>query len=122
MIDDREAVVVRRIFEEFASGISPLAIVARLNAEGVRTPRGRRWRVSALVGSRKRQTGILNNPTYIGRPEFGKQHYIKDPATGRRQARPNPRKDWLERDAPDFASSRTSYGRPLRSDGGESTA
>ena len=42
VIDDREAVVVRRIFEEFASGISPLAIVTRLNAEGVentsRTP------------------------------------------------------------------------------------
>jgi site-specific DNA recombinase len=48
---------VRRIFEEYAAGTSARAIVHRLNAEGVPSPRGGTWAVSALVGDRKRGAG-----------------------------------------------------------------
>ena len=51
-INLREAQIVRRIFEEFATGRSPKAIARRLNDEGVRGPRGMLWRDSAIRGHR----------------------------------------------------------------------
>lgn len=39
-IDDAQAAVVRRIFEEFSSGASPMAIAKRLNGEAVPGPNG----------------------------------------------------------------------------------
>ena len=50
-INDHEAAVVRRIFHDYASGVSPEAIAKRLNAEGVRGPVGMR-------GDQARSTGI----------------------------------------------------------------
>src|SRR3546814_7260060 len=40
-INEGEAVIVRRIFREFADGKSPRAIARDLNAEGMPGPRGR---------------------------------------------------------------------------------
>jgi site-specific DNA recombinase len=46
-IDEAQAIVARRIFREFASGISPRAIARTLNAEGIVGPDGNLWRRSA---------------------------------------------------------------------------
>ena len=57
-----EARVVRRIFEEYAAGRSPKAIVYDLNRDGVPPPRIRGtkgWTWTALVGNRRLGTGIL---------------------------------------------------------------
>ena len=86
-----EALVVGRIFSEYNSGVSPKAITRRLNAEGIPGPRGAAWSPSTLHGNTRRGTGILNNELYVGRMVWNRQRFVKDPATGLRQARLNPR-------------------------------
>ena len=50
---------------------------------------------STIYGNWRRGTGILNNELYIGRLVGNRQRFIKDPATGRRQARLNPEAKWI---------------------------
>ena len=90
----REAVIVERIFRDFAAGHSPRAIAKTLNAEGVRGPGGRAWRDTMIRGQRDRGTGVLNNELYVGRLVWNRCSYVKDPQTGRRKARPNPPANW----------------------------
>jgi site-specific DNA recombinase len=101
-INDVEASVVRRIFREYVSGYSPLKIVSRLNTEGVPGPRGGPWNASALLGSAKRRNGLLNNSLYAGRITYNRQRFVKDPETGKRQARANPPDQWITKDVPDL--------------------
>lgn len=101
-IHDEERAVVRRIFTEFAGGRSPRAIAAGLNREGVTGPRGRAWGASTIYGNWRRGTGILNNDLYVGRLIWNRQRFVKDPATGRRQARMNPETDWVVEEVPEL--------------------
>nr|WP_245410663.1 recombinase family protein [Notoacmeibacter marinus] len=55
-----------------------------------------------MNGNAKRGTGILNNEMYIGRLVWNRQRFIKDPDTGRRQARPNSEEEWIVQDVPDL--------------------
>jgi site-specific DNA recombinase len=93
-INEAEAAVVRRIFQEYAEGLSPRAIAKKLNAKGVPGPDGRPWGDTTLRGQVDRRTGILNNALYVGRLEWNRCSYVKDPRTGRRVARPNPPEKW----------------------------
>ncbi len=93
-VDQAEATVIRRIFQEFAAGKSPRAIAKALNADGIPGPNGRQWRDTTIRGQADRGTGILNNSIYVGRLEWNRCSYIKDPKTGKRVARPNPRELW----------------------------
>src|SRR5262245_55442534 len=102
-INEAEGAIVRRIYAEYVEGRSPLKIVQALNAEGIPGPRGGHWNVSALLGSAKRRNGLLNNSLYAGRITYNRQRFIKDPATGRRQARANPQDQWLTQDVPELA-------------------
>ncbi|MFW8637617.1 recombinase family protein, partial [Cribrihabitans pelagius] len=60
-INPEEAAVVRRIFQDYAKGLSPKKIAEALNKEGVPAPAGRHWGASTIHGNRQRGTGILNN-------------------------------------------------------------
>jgi site-specific DNA recombinase len=93
-INHVEAAIVRRIFTEFANGQSPRAIAKRLNAEGIPGPDGRPWGDTTIRGQAERGTGLLNNALYVGQLEWNRCSYVKDPRTGRRVARPNPREKW----------------------------
>src|SRR5207245_859918 len=53
-------------------------------------------------GRWRRGTGELNNELYIGKLGWNRQSVIKDPATGKRQARPNPSDEWVTQDVPDL--------------------
>jgi site-specific DNA recombinase len=86
-IDKGEAATVRRIFSDYAAGLSPRRIALALNAEGVVGPRGGAWSASTINGNRARGTGILNNELYVGRLVWNRLAYIKDPETGRRRSR-----------------------------------
>jgi site-specific DNA recombinase len=99
-INEGEAAILRRIFEEFAKGRSPRAIAQSLNKESVAGPGGRSWGPSTIYGNWRRGTGILNNELYIGRLVWNRQQFIKDPATGRRQARLNPEAKWIVEEVP----------------------
>ncbi|MEN5300121.1 recombinase family protein [Brucella sp. TWI559] len=97
-----EAVVVRRIFTEFAEGRSPRAIARRLNTHNIAGPHGRPWNDTTIRGHKKRGTGILNNELYIGRRIWNRLRYQKDLDTGRRVSRLNPRENWVIRNEPNL--------------------
>jgi len=99
-INQIEAVVVRRIFEEFAKGHSPRAIAGTLNKEAFSGPASKTWGASTIYGNWRRGTGILNNELYIGRLVWNRQQFVKDPHTGRRQARLNPETKWIVESVP----------------------
>ncbi len=101
-IDAAEAAVIRRVFRDFADGLSPRAIAQRLNAEGVPGPRGALWRDTAIRGHRTRGTGLINNELYIGRLVWNRLRYVKDPETGRRVSRQNPPEAWITIDVPEM--------------------
>lgn len=95
-----ESIIVQRIFTEFAAGRSPRSIAHDLNAEGVPGPRNGAWGPSTIHGNWRRGTGVLNNELYIGRLIWNRQRFIKDPKTGKRQARLNPPVDWIVEEVP----------------------
>ena len=95
-IDGKQAEIVRRIFAEYAAGISPRRIARGLNAEGITGPRGGPWNASTINGSRQRRNGILNNELYRGWITYNRQRFVKDPETGKRIARPNPESQWIK--------------------------
>ena len=101
-IDPAEARIVRRIFTEYAAGKSPRVIAHELNAESVEGPRAGSWGPSTIHGNVKRGTGILNNELYIGRIVWNRQRFLKDPETGKRVARPNPKEEWIVQNVPDL--------------------
>jgi hypothetical protein len=107
VIHEEEAVIIRRIFREYAEGRSPLKIAAGLNADGVPAPRGnaksvKHWKQNTINGNRERGTGILNNELYIGRRVWNRLNYRKDPSTGRRVSRLNPEDEWQVVEAPNL--------------------
>jgi site-specific DNA recombinase len=99
-INEGEAIIVRRIFSMFAAGQSPIAIAKALNAENQPGPGGRPWQDTTIRGHATRRTGILRNDLYMGKLVWNKQHYVKDPTTGKRLARPNPPDKWIIEDVP----------------------
>ena len=101
-VNEAEAAIVRRVFAEFAGGSSPRAIAQRLNRERIPGPQGRTWGPSTIYGNWRRGTGILNNELYIGKLVWNRQTFIKDPNTGKRQARPNPPEDWVVQKVPEL--------------------
>lgn len=74
VIDEAEAVVVRRIYELAAGGAAQAAIARQLTAEGLRTRRGSPWRHGGVAY-------ILDNPRYRGDVEYlfrwgGAEHHV----------------------------------------------
>ena len=77
-IDEAEAAVVRRIFEDTAEGKSSLSIAKTLNAEG-----------------------ILQNPIYVGRPQVCRTTRSFHPETGVRKVELTP-KETIEQEIPEL--------------------
>ena len=101
-INAAQAQVVRRIFKEFATGQSPRSIASGLNADGIDGPRGKGWGMSTIYGNWRRGTGVLNNELYVGQLIWNRQRFIKDPVSGKRQARMNPPEAWITEEIPDL--------------------
>ncbi|WP_072856648.1 recombinase family protein [Loktanella atrilutea] len=101
-IKEDEAAIVRRIYDEFGAGRSPRHIVADLNAEGITPPRGATWNASTINGHKERGYGILQNELYIGRRVWNRVKMVRDPETGKRVNRTNPRDLWVHEPVPDL--------------------
>ena len=101
-INKAEAAIVTRIFEDFARGKSPRNIAKTLNEEHIPGPEGRPWGDTTIRGQFERGTGILNNAAYVGRIEWNRCSFVKDPATGKRLARPNPPDKWEVVEVPEL--------------------
>ncbi len=101
-VNEAEAQIVRRIFQDYAAGKSPKRIAHELNAERVPGPAGNAWGPSTIYGNWRRGTGILNNELYIGRLVWNRLRYIKDPDTGKRVSRLNSESEWIVHEVPEL--------------------
>jgi site-specific DNA recombinase len=101
-INEAQAKVVQRIFRDYALGKSAKTIAVALNKEGISAPSGGDWGFSTINGNPKRGNGILNNEMYIGKIVWNRQRFLKDPDTGKRQARPNPESEWITQEVPEL--------------------
>ncbi|MBO0128008.1 MULTISPECIES: recombinase family protein [Agrobacterium] len=101
-INEFQAGVIRRIFHDYAAGKSAKRIAFELNNETIPAPGGGDWGFSTINGNPKRGNGILNNEMYVGKLIWNRQRFIKDPDTGKRQARMNPEADWIIQDVPEL--------------------
>ena len=70
-IHPEEAEIVRRIFQEYASGRSYAAIIAGLNRDGLKTKRGNAFGANSLHD-------LLHNEKYIGTLVYGQSPYRED--------------------------------------------
>jgi hypothetical protein len=114
-IDPSQAAIIQRIFKEYADGMAPRQIAARLNREAVPSPRGGQWNASTINGNRRRRIGILNNELYLGRILYNRQRFLKDPESGKRIARPNPEHEWATKEVLNFASLKMTSGNGSKS-------
>src|SRR5574337_241371 len=101
-IDDSQAPWVRFIHEKFAQGWSCQRIAAELNSMRIKSPRGSTWAVSALYGSPRKGTGILNNPLYVGEYIWNRSTWVKDPDTKKRTRIERPESEWRRRQVPEL--------------------
>ncbi|MDR7102955.1 recombinase family protein [Croceicoccus sp. BE223] len=100
VIDEDQADILRRIFREYAAGISPRAIALQLNKEEVPGPRGTRWRATTIRPDRSRGNGMLSNRLYVGQLVHNRTSKVIDPVTRKTRIRPNPASDWVTEDVP----------------------
>jgi site-specific DNA recombinase len=95
-----EAVVVRRIFDDFvAGGYSMRRICRRLYEDGIASPTGKAvWSIACL-------SKMLENPAYKGRALYNR-HQSLPPTTGRKSTRLKlrPREEWIEIPVPAIMS------------------
>ena len=101
-INAAQAGIIRRIFNDYAAGKAPQAIAKQLNKEAVPGPSGTDWGPSTIHGNPDRGTGILNNELYVGKLVWNRLRYVKDPATGKRVSRLNPRDKWITTEVPEL--------------------
>ncbi|MBZ9791677.1 recombinase family protein [Rhizobium sp. 3T7] len=121
-INDAEAIVVRRVFRDFAAGIAPRTIARTLNEEGVPGPGGKPWGDTTIRGHVKRGTGLVNNELYVGRLIWNRLRYIKDPSSGKRVSRLNPESEWITKDVPNLRIVDDELWQAVRERQGEITA
>ncbi len=120
-INEAEAATVRRVFRDFAAGVSPRAIARRLNDEGIPGPSGKLWNDSTIRGHAKRGTGLVNNELYIGRLVWNRLRYIKNPETGKRVSRLNPPEQWIVKEVPELRIVDDALWRAVKEQQGEIT-
>jgi len=108
LVYEPEALIVRRIWQMYADGISPVKIAHTLNQENVPAPGSRwrgktkrgRWSPSSIYGSPNLGTGILHNPIYVGKLVWNKFNWQRDPDTETRKPRLRPEKGWITVNTP----------------------
>ncbi len=99
-INQDKVKIIKRIFKEYSIGRSPKAIAISLNKDRIIGPSGKDWGPSSINGNRERGTGIINNELYIGRLVWNRLTYLKNPNTGRRNSRLNPKSEWIIKEVP----------------------
>ena len=102
-IVEEEAIVVRRICEEYVAGGTPREIAARLNDDAIPSPSGGKWNASTINGSPQRGVGILHNEIYGGRLVWNTNRMVRDPDTGKRLSRTNAESERTVTDMPELA-------------------
>ena len=86
-LDSEQAVIVKRIFQAYADGNSMKHIAHELNEEGVVSPGGGTWDISAV-------RYIIFNETYRGWRIWNKTKKIRKP-DGKKTYRHRPKSEWV---------------------------
>ena len=97
------AAIVRRIFDDYADGLSPRRIAAALNAEGIPSPSGGKWNDWTIRGNAKKRDGMLRNEAYVGLVAYGRNRFFRGGDTGRRVSRPSVDEDIVLAEVPELA-------------------
>lgn len=98
-IDEAQARVVRRVFDDYLAGRSFAAIATAFNAEGVPPPRAHTaHRRKGWVASTVRS--ILHNRSYIGAWTFKRREWQKVPGTNKRRPQPRAASEVMVMDRP----------------------
>jgi hypothetical protein len=91
VVNEEKAKVIRRIYREYAAGISPRDICAGLTKDNIPSPSGAKgWRHQSLTTGGAKACGILSNRIYIGEIVWGQHYTVKDPETERESRRARP--------------------------------
>ncbi|MEH2525814.1 MULTISPECIES: recombinase family protein [unclassified Bradyrhizobium] len=98
-INEAQAKIVRRIFEEYAAGVAPREICERLMAERIMGPTGGTWNYTKLITGGA-NGGLLGNPLYIGKLVWNVFKQVKNPDTGKRNNRRTDKSEHIEVDVP----------------------
>jgi DNA invertase Pin-like site-specific DNA recombinase len=99
-INPDEAAILNCVYYLYGVKLySPKKIVELLNEAlkelgEPKPPRGVFWSVSTLLGNKSRQSGILNNPIYVGKYIWNRTYYKRNPKTGAKKVIVNPREKW----------------------------
>ena len=96
------APVVLSIFQDFADGVSALAICKRLNDAGIPAARGGMWTPGVLWGSKDFGSGILRNRMYIGEFVFRRTNRELVPSTGETIIKPGAKAEQMTISLPDL--------------------
>ena len=94
-INEKQAKVVRKIYELYSQGHGYKYITQLLNKERIPAPRGSRWTHNAV-------REILTNEIYKGVLVWNKAQYRKIPGFSKRKKIPNPPEQWIRIDRPDL--------------------
>ena len=100
-IDPETSLIVLRIFNAYADGMSYKQIAAMLNIEGIPTSQGPRSK-RLPSWSRTAIRSMLANTRYIGKLNWGTTFEKFDPESGRRVREDVPREQWDTREAPEL--------------------
>ena len=101
-VNEAEAVIIRRIYDEYSAGKSPRAIASDLNRDAIMSPKGGLWSASTINGNRARRNGVLYNEAYVGLLVYNRTSMRRNPTTGRRVHRINPPDEWVVQDVPEL--------------------
>jgi site-specific DNA recombinase len=81
-VDPERAAIVRRIFGEYARGISPRDIALGLARDGIPSPNGAKaWSHQSFMGGGGK-SGIIGNRMYVGELIYNQYRTVRDPETG----------------------------------------
>jgi DNA invertase Pin-like site-specific DNA recombinase len=100
-VNQKESVIVRRIFEMAAEGKSLKTITKTLNGDAVPPPRKRSKKEDASWCHNAIRE-MLRNELYIGRFIWNRSQFIKQPGTNRRLRRMRPESEWIIVDKPEL--------------------
>jgi site-specific DNA recombinase len=103
IIDEAEAEVVRRIFREYAAGLSLGELINALNREGISAPADDRGYKAIRGWSKSLLFFVLRNERYIGQFVWNKRQWFRDPITKRRRYRERPESEWIRTEQPELA-------------------
>jgi site-specific DNA recombinase len=101
VVDSEQEVVVRRIFEDYSSGMSLGDIAGALNAEKIPTSQGPRSRRVASWSKSAIKT-ILKNRRYVGDLKWGSTVQVRNPETGKFERRETPENEWQRQHRPEL--------------------